>query len=258
MVFLVIAWIASVFTFIYSFYFVFNTFAGKRKQKALPVKPKEAPKGMLVAPVILAVFVVVIFIVPNMVGDVLVKPAVVAMQMGLYRAPSEVLVQVAAWHGFTPEFWMTFGIIVSGVLLYLTLAKWQKVYNLQPKSFSLNAAYDALMSFGEKTMNKLSRLYMTGILRTYLVYMFGAIVVIVLATLFAKDAFTLNASDLSPVNWYGLLTAVILTISVCMLLFAKKRMYSIVALGGVGYSVALLFIIYKAPDLALTQLVIES
>src|SRR5690625_6706317 len=79
------------------------------------------------------------------------------------------------------------------------------------------------MLFGEKTMNKLSRLYMTGILRTYLIYMFGAIVVIVLATLFAKDAFTFNVSNLSPVNGYGLLTAVILTISVCMLIFAKKR-----------------------------------
>jgi len=258
MVFLVIAWIASVFTFIYSFYFVFNTFAGKRKKEALPVKPKEAPKGMLVAPIILAILVVVIFFIPNIVGDVLVKPAVVAMQMGLYNAPSDVPVHVAAWHGLTPQLWLTLGVIALGALLYVTLEKWQKVYDLQPKSFSLNAAYDALMLFGEKTMNKLSRLYMTGILRTYLIYMFGAIVVIVLATLFAKDAFTFNVSNLSPVNGYGLLTAVILTISVCMLIFAKKRMYALIALGGVGYSVALLFIIFKAPDLALTQLVIET
>src|SRR5690625_6637318 len=100
--------------------------------------------------------------------------------------------------------------------------------------------------------------YMSGILRSYVIYMFGAIVVIVLATLFAKYAFTFNFSNLSPVNGYGLLTAVILTISVCMLIFAKKRMYALIALGGVGYSVALLFIIFKAPDLALTQLVIET
>src|SRR5699024_6561586 len=204
MVFLVIAWIASVFTFIYSFYFVFHTFAGKRKKDVLPVKPKEAPLGMLVAPVILAVLVVVIFFIPNIVGDVLVKPAVVAMQTGLYNAPSDVLVHVAAWHGLTPQLWLTLGVITLGTLLSVTLTKWQKAYDLQPESFSLNAAYDALMVFGEKTMNKLSRLYMTGILRTYLIYMFGAIVVIVLATLFAKDAFTFNVSNLSPVNGYGL------------------------------------------------------
>src|SRR5690625_2786263 len=84
-VFPVVAWIASVFTFIYSFYFVFKTFAGKRKNKSLPVEPKEAPAGMLIAPVILAVLVVVIFFIPNIVGEALVNPAVVAMQSGLYK-----------------------------------------------------------------------------------------------------------------------------------------------------------------------------
>src|SRR5690625_7450169 len=111
---------------------------------------------------------------------------------------------------------MTLGVIALRELLYVSLEKWQKVYDLQQKSFSLNAAYDALMLFGEKTMNKLSRLYMTGILRTYLIYMFGAIVVIVLATLFAKDAFTFNVSNLSTVIGYCLLTDDYILITLCI------------------------------------------
>ena len=47
-IFPVIAWIASVFTFVYSFYFVFKTFAGQQKSEPLPIKPHEAPVGMLV------------------------------------------------------------------------------------------------------------------------------------------------------------------------------------------------------------------
>ncbi|MBO1912187.1 DUF4040 domain-containing protein, partial [Microvirga sp. 3-52] len=43
-----------------------------------------------------------------------------------------------------------------------------------------------------------------------------------------------------------------------MVLFAKTRLGAIIALGAVGYSVALFFVIFKAPDLALTQLVIET
>ena len=35
-IFPVVAWIASVFTFVYSFYFVFKTFIGKRKSEPLP------------------------------------------------------------------------------------------------------------------------------------------------------------------------------------------------------------------------------
>src|SRR5699024_4357826 len=108
------------------------------------------------------------------------------------------------------------------------------------------------------TMNRLSRLVMTGSLRAYLIYMFIAIVAIVLTTFFVKDAFSIFFEEFSSFNCYGLLTAIILTISVVMLVLANKRMFAIIALGGVGYSVALLFIIFKAPDLALTQLVIET
>ncbi|HLR40513.1 MAG TPA: Na+/H+ antiporter subunit A [Virgibacillus sp.] len=257
-VFPVVAWIASVFTFIYSFYFVFKTFAGKRKNKSLPVEPKEAPAGMLIAPVILAVLVVVIFFIPNIVGEALVNPAVVAMQSGLYSNPSEVPVHVSAWHGWTPELLMTIGIIGLGTIMFLTMRKWQPLYKLQPDFLSLNGLYDSLMAAGEKGMNRLSRLYMTGVLRTYLIYMFASIVVITLTTLFVKDAFKVDFQSFAPANAYGILTAVLLIISVCMILVAKTRMTAIIALGGVGYSVALFFVIFKAPDLALTQLVIET
>ena len=257
-IFPVVAWIASVFTFIYSFYFVFKTFTGKRKSKSLPVEPKEAPAGMLIAPVILAVLVVVIFYIPNIVGKALVNPAVVAMQSGLYNNPSEVPVHVSAWHGWTPELLMTIGIIGLGTMMFLTMRKWQPLYNLQPDFLSLNGLYDSLMAAGEKGMNRLSRLYMTGVLRTYLIYMFASIVVITLTTLFVKDAFKVDFQSFAPANAYGILTAVLLIISVCMILVAKTRMTAIIALGGVGYSVALFFVIFKAPDLALTQLVIET
>src|SRR5699024_10341520 len=249
-VFPVLAWIASVFTFIYSFYFVFKTFAGKRKNKSLPVeKPREAPAGMLVAPIILSVLVIVIFFIPNIVGNILVKPAVAAMQTGLYSAPSDVSVHVSFWHGLTPELLMTLGIIALGTLLFLTLSKWQKIYDQQPAHLSLNGFYNALMTFGEKGMNKLSRLYMTGILRSYLIYIFASIVAITLVTLFIKDAFAVDMDSVTPITAYGILTAVLLVISVGMVVVAKTRMTAIIALGGVGYSVALFFVIFKAPDL---------
>lgn len=258
-VFPVLAWIASVFTFVYSFYFVFKTFAGKRKGEILEVELKEAPVGMLISPVILAILVVVIFFIPNMVGSTFVNPAVVAMQSGLYSNPSDVGVHVSAWHGHvTPELLMTLGIVILGAVLFLTMPKWQKVYDLQPQSFTLNAIYDSLMVAAEKSMNRLSRLYMTGILRTYLMYIFSSIVVITLWSLFTKEAFLVDIGSFTPINGYGLLIAVILTISVLILLKAKNRITALIALGGVGYSVALFFVIFKAPDLALTQLVIET
>src|SRR5699024_8986771 len=141
-----------------------------------------------------------------------------------------VLVEVSAWHGLTPEFMMTIGIIVLGTILYITLTKWQKVYAILPQSFTLNALYDSLMRFGEKTMNRLSRFYMTGILRTFLIYIFVSIVIIMLTTLFIKDAFTIDGGSVAPLNLYGVLTAVILVISVSMIIVAKRRMTALIAL----------------------------
>lgn len=258
-IFPVIAWIASVFTFIYSFYFVFKTFAGKQKSEPLPTKPHEAPVGMLVSPVILATLVVGIFFIPNLIGKWFVKPAVMAVQPDLYSHPSEVAVHVAAWHGIAaPELWMTVSLVGVGLVLFLTLARWQKLYDIQPEYLSLNALYDSAMFVSDGGMNKLSRFYMTGLIRTYLIYMFAFIAAITAATLFIKEAFIVDMESFAPVNLYGVLTAIVLVIAVCMVLLAKTRLSAIIALGAVGYSVALFFVIFKAPDLALTQLVIET
>lgn len=255
----ILAWIASVFTFVYSFYFVFKTFTGKLQVEKLPKKPHEAPIGMLISPVILASLVVIVFFIPNIVGDVLVKPAVAAIQPFLYNSPDEVNIAVHAWHGFTKELWMTIGIIAVGLLLFALLPKWQKIYRVIPEWLSLNRLYDFFMNtVFDTAMERFSNLYMTGSIRKYLSYMFAAIVSIVIGTLFIKDAFRLSFESVSPIALYDVILIVVLVIGTLTTLFAKTRITAIIGLGAVGYTVALFFVIFNAPDLALTQLVIET
>ncbi len=255
----ILAWIASVFTFVYSFYFVFKTFTGKLQAEKLPKKPHEAPIGMLVSPVILASLVVVVFFIPNIVGDLFVKPAVAAIQPFLYDSPDEVDIAVQAWHGFKPEFWMTVGIVAAGLLLFALLPKWQKIYRVIPEWLSLNRLYDFIMNTVLDTaMERFSSLYMTESIRKYLTYMFAAIVSIVIGTLFFKDAFSLSFENVSPIALYDVTLLIVLVIGTLTTLFAKSRITAIIGLGAVGYTVALFFVIFNAPDLALTQLVIET
>ena len=75
----VVAWIASVLTFVYSMIIVFQTFLGKHQPDRLDRKAFEAPVGMLIAPSILALFVVGIFFFPNVVGNYLLRPAMAAV-----------------------------------------------------------------------------------------------------------------------------------------------------------------------------------
>ena len=61
----VIAWIASVFTFVYSLIIVFQTFFGEHQPDRLDRQAHEAPVGMLIAPSILAILVVGDFLFPK-------------------------------------------------------------------------------------------------------------------------------------------------------------------------------------------------
>lgn len=259
LLFPVVAWIASVFTFIYSFYFVFHTFAGKYKPDELPRQAHEAPIGMLISPAILAVLVIAIFFVPNFVGKWIVNPAVATMLPFMYDSPSDVHVHVSAWHGsITPELAMTIGIFIIGGLMFWTLRKWQRSYDAFPDNISLNRLYDNLMYLSDGGANRFSAVYMTGFIRSYLVYMFGFFILIVLSTLFLNEAFAFNLSDLAPIGFYEIVIVLALIGGTITILAAKSRLTAIIALGAVGYSVALFFVIFRAPDLALTQLVIET
>ncbi|MDN7247208.1 Na+/H+ antiporter subunit A [Planococcus shenhongbingii] len=254
----VLAWIGSVFTFVYSFYFVFHTFAGKHKPEELPKHAHEAPIGMLVSPAILAALVIIIFFIPNLVGDWIVKPAVLAIQPFMYSSPDEVDIHVSAWHGANTEFFMTLGIFAVGALLFWSFRKWKRAYEVFPDTVSLNRLYDTFTYLSDGGANRFSAVYMTGFIRSYLVYMFGFLVLIVLSTLVLTEAFVLDLTNSAPVGIYGIVIIAALVGGTTTILFAKSRLTSIIALGAVGYSVALFFVMFRAPDLALTQLVIET
>lgn len=255
----IISFIASVFTFVYSCYFVFKTFTGKLQSDKLPKKAHEAPIGMLVSPIILAILVLTIFFIPNVIADAFIKPAVAAIQPFLYNVPGDVDIHISAWHGLTPELYMTFGIVALGVVLFLTLSKWQKAYHVWPSKLSLNNLYDFVMNIVfYKGARNFSNLYMTGSIRQYLTYMFASISVMVIGTLFITGGFKISFDGASPVEVYEIILIVVLVIGTLVTLLAKSRLTAIVGLGAVGYTVSLFFVIFNAPDLALTQLVIET
>lgn len=100
--------------------------------------------------------------------------------------------------------------------------------------------------------------HMTGFIRTYLVYIFTFFVGISLFSLWYNNAFSLEMDEMAPIGIYEVAVALLLVVSTVMILFAKSRLTSIILLGATGYTVSLFFVVFRAPDLALTQLVIET
>lgn len=253
MLFPVIAWVASIFTFVYSMILVFKTFTGKFQPQELKKKPHEAPIGMLIPPIVLASLVVAFGFFPNVLSSTIISPAVAAIMPNFI-----VDVHISFWHGFNTELFMTFGVIIIGFLLYKTYTRWSKVYRLFPERLSLNNLYNGILNSTEKISLRITNTLLTGSSRTYLIYLFSFFIVILGMTLFIKKAITIDTSNVSNIH----ISEVILAIGTCIvaisILFVKSRLTSIILLGAVGYSVSLFFVIYRAPDLALTQLVIET
>ena len=254
----VLAWIASVFTFIYSMVLVFRTFTGKYQPEKLEKKPHEAPIGMLIPPIILASLVIIFGFFPNILSKTLIEPVTTNILPSLLNELERYEVHISFWHGPNPELYMTIGVILFGILLFKTEAKWRKIYRLFPERLTLNKLYDGLLSFMETSFYSVTRSYMTGFIRTYLVYIFIFFIGILSFTLWTKDAFTINVKDSSNIGIYELLLSIVIILGSVTILFAKSRLTAIIALGSVGYTVSLFFVVFRAPDLALTQLVIET
>ncbi|WP_336824779.1 Na+/H+ antiporter subunit A [Sporosarcina sp. USHLN248] len=254
----VIAWIASVFTFVYCLIIVFRTFFGDLKLERDDRPIQEAPVGMLIAPSLLSLLVIGIFFFPNVIGQYILKPAMAAVYPSLTNS-EELIPHISAWHGwdYFPLI-MTVGVIVIGVVLYMYLRYWKKVYTVTPLTWNLDSLYNAILMKSEKGAATITKTYMTGQLKDYLVYIFGFFIVLIGGMLLWKGGLSINFENDAPITVNEYIIVTVMMGAGIALLFVGSRMTAIVLNGVLGYSIAILFVIFRAPDLALTQIIIET
>ncbi len=249
----IVALVGSIFTFVYSFKYVHEIFFGEYKPEALPKKAHEAPILMLLPTGILTLLVVVFGLFPNILSNSIIAPAVRAI------APfaSEPEVHISYWHGITPALIGTIIVFVVGFLLFKNVQKWVGVYDIQPEYLTFNYYYDRGIQLSSYISNKITQSYMTGFVRSYLMYIFAFFIIITALTLFTHPV-SFVFDNISSIRPYELILIALILISTFCIVLAKSRLFSIIMLASVGYSVALFFVFFGAPDLALTQLSIET
>lgn len=253
----IIAWVASIFTFVYCLIIVGKTFFGKLKPDLLEKHPHEAPVGMLIPPFILISLVVLIFFFPNILGKYILQPAMGSIYP-TFPSVKELTPSIYAWHGLNPELYMTIGVVMIGVILYRLLPKWKRIYLLIPQRFTLNAMYESTIGFSENFSRLVTRRYMNGNLTYYFIYIYVFFVAVVAGYLLFAEGFTYNPTFDAKIEGFELILVFIMVVAAISILFAKSRITTVILNGVLGYSVAFFFVIFRAPDLALTQLVVES
>ncbi|MBM7660754.1 multicomponent Na+:H+ antiporter subunit A [Bacillus mesophilus] len=248
----IIAVIGSIFTFVYSMILFFKTFTGKLQLSKLERKPHDPPIGMLISPAVLVVLIVVIALFPGPFNKYLLTPAVTAV-MG--EVPHT---KIYFWHGFyNAPLFMSLIVLFTGTLLYLTRDKWLHVYNRLPGRWSMNKTYDYVVNGIFKGSTVLTNSYMTGSLRSYFRIIVGFIAIIGLYTMYSSNGFALNINS-TPFSLPEFLVALTMAVAAISIIFVHNRIAAILILGVVGYGLSLLFVFYSAPDLALTQLIVET
>lgn len=251
-VFPALAVLASIFTFIYSLMLFFRTFRGELKLKELPKKPHEAPIGMLISPMFLAVIAVGVGFFPSLVAGSIVAPAAEAITL------TPQTVKIYHWHGLTTALFMTLGVFALGGLLFWKLSSWIKMYEVFPASLSLNRFYDNVILYLPRGAEKWTKAHMTELLRDYIVYIVAGIIAIVSLTMVTQGGFLIKTDNLAPIELYEVLLVIMVIIASLATVMSNSRLVAILSMGIVGLSVVVFFVLFRAPDLALTQMIVET
>ncbi|MCQ9300594.1 Na+/H+ antiporter subunit A [Staphylococcus hyicus] len=248
----IVAVVGSIFTFVYSFKFITEIFLGKYQPEVLPHKAHEASILMNISPIILSTLVIAIGLFPSLVSTPLVEPAVKSI-----ANIDNITAEFHLWHGFTPAFMATLIIYIVGGLLILTHKKWVPFIKGLPTFLTLNYWYDQTGRYSPFYATQLTRTYMTGFSRNNIVIIFTTLIIITAVTLISVP-FTFDFKHVSPIRPYEFISVITIIIAAVMIIFARSRLFSIIMLSAVGYSMAIFFIFFNAPDLALTQFVVET
>jgi len=248
-----LAVVGSVFTTTYCLLITLKVFLGPQGANT-PKPPHEAPGPLLAPPLVLAALVVLLGVAPELVAGPLVAGAVQALggASGLH---------LGVWHGITPALGMSIAALALGAILY-----WRLPYALpvlrrvSGVRWNANAFYQRALQLLEEDSQWWTRRVMTGNIRDYFVYVIGFAVVLTGFTLIRTGLPGLRTalSSLTPIGWLELVTCLILMGGAGLAAGAALRISLALGAASVGFAVAVLWFLWNAPDLALTQTIVET
>jgi multicomponent Na+:H+ antiporter subunit A len=219
-----------------------------------PKPPHESPFALWLGPVLLASLGVVFGLFPFLAGTTLLVPAVAAT----YGEPLPF--ELYLWHGFNLALLLSTITVAAGVAAFLYRAEIRKGLIAADPVFNRGPAHWYFRSLdGLNWVAKWQTdLLQNGYLRYYLLTLIGVTVSVTTATLLGKDTLGLALQTFGGIAFYEAIVAILMLAAAFLAVRSQSRLGAVAALGITGYAVALLYMLFGAPDLALTQLLVET
>ncbi|MBO3702797.1 MAG: DUF4040 domain-containing protein, partial [Candidatus Accumulibacter sp.] len=246
-----VATIAGMLAVAYSLRFVHDVFFNGEPID-LPRQPHEPPRWMRAPIELLVLLCLLVGVFPGWtVAPLLDVAAAAALQAPLPEF------ELALWHGFNRPLMMSLLALAGGVFIYAMrgpLFAWQEqLPPLRPRT-AFERGYRLLAGAARRLVALLDN----GSLQRYNALLFSFILVLGSWAFFSGPAATVRLPSQPAGEAAYLALFALLVGSMGGTLLYRKRLLAVILVGIVGLIVALIFVRLSAPDLALTQLAVET
>ena len=239
-----VAMVGSVLTVAYMLRFLWGAFGTKRQTQRCTIVHRE-PATTLITPAI--------FVVLTVIGGLFAPGFDALLQRALPDSGAE---HLALWHGFTPALGASMLVLVVGALLAFILVRSNKAIPAASERFSASHVYWLMTHWLDSLAVRLTALTQRGSLPFYLAVILTVTAGTLGGTIIARgelpSEFVLFTSPVQiPI-------AIIMILAACFAMRAHTRFQAVVLVGVTGYGMAAIFALHGAPDLALTQALVET
>lgn len=248
---LVITIISSVMMMAVALLTGYRIFAGK--EQFPNEKPHEAPALMVAGPAILAIFSLMFGIIPGLTISPVISSAFLAVKKIQYD------IHLALWHGFTPVLGLSLLTVALGILTYIFRDKiYEKIKNINgirylKPSVWYDGSFNGLLNIAKFQ----TRFIQNGFLRSYISIIIFATLILSGYALFKYNSISNISIDLD-IKLYEILIFITMLLAVILLFRANSRLTAVASLGVIGFGMTMIFVMYGAPDLAMTQFAVET
>ncbi len=214
---------------------------------------KEAPWPMLVGPVVLAILGAFFGIFPETLATSLVNPTVAAI-----IGNAEPAKELKLWAGVNLPLFLSIATFALGFTLYYYKLKIRAVLiDMTTRGPSFDNGWDKLLLWVANGSKWLTRKIQTGVLYHYMLVTFGTALVVLAVTLWFRST-GIPAMGWPQVELWDWLVFLLVLLGAGLTILTNSRITAIAGLGVVGIGMAMIFILYSAPDVAITQLLVET
>lgn len=219
----------------------------------LPASPHEPPPVFWIGPLLLGGLSLLTGLAPYWTASLLIQPAAAAV---LNEA---IEVKLALWHGLNPM------LALSGLTLLLSAAiflGWRPIWAAMRRIEVLGRygpahIYSLSLAGLKRFATWQTRLLQNGYLRVYLMVIILTTVGLAGYALLTRNV-TMGSANRGEVRFYEAIISTVILATALLIPRIRSRLATVAALGLIGYGLALIYLLYGAPDLAMIQFAIET